>query len=213
MVGDHGGVDSVVDWGVDGVNSVGDNSLGSVKSVGGISNDGGVGSKGLALGGGPVLSLVGLAHGLVADLAVSVSIDGSVSSIVNWGHSGGDGGVGNRGRVDSVGNHRGSVDGVSNRSSMDSVGNGSSMDSVGNRGSVDSVSNDGSSMDSVSNRGISGGGGSLVARSRSLRIDSRTLVGHISNKAIISIGGVGNLLDSAVGKSNSVRSLDIAGAI
>merc|ERR1712154_663617 len=179
------GVDSVVDWGVDGVNSVGNNSLGSVKSVGGISNDGGVGSEGLALGGGPVLSLVGLAHGLVADLAVSVSIDGLVSSIVNWGHSGGDGGVGNRGSVDSVGNHRGSVDGVSNRSSMDSV----------------------------SNRGISRGGGSLVARSRSLRIDSGTLVGHISDKAIISIGGVGNLLDSAVGKSNSVRSLDIAGAI
>merc|ERR1712154_147671 len=170
------GVDSVVDWGVDGVDGVGDNSLGSVKSVGGISNDGGVGSEGLALGGGPVLSLVGLAHGLVADLAVSVSIDGSVSSIVNWGHSGGDGGVGNRGSVDSVGNHRGSVDGVSNR-------------------------------------GISRGGGSLVARSRSLRIDSGTLVGHISDKAIISIGGVGNLLDSAVGKSNSVRSLDIAGPI
>jgi len=207
------GVDSVVDWGVDGVNSVGNNSISSVKSVGGISHDGGVGSEGLALGGGPVLSLVGLAHGLVADLAVSVSIDGLVSSIVNWGHSGGDGGVGNRGSVDSVGNHRGSVDGVSNRSSMDSVGNGSSMDSVGNRGSVDSMSNDGSSMDSVSNRGISRGGGSLVARSRSLRIDSGTLVGHISDKAIISIGGVGNLLDSAVGKSNSVRSLDIAGAI
>merc|ERR1712154_428428 len=104
------GVDSVVDWGVDGVNSVGNNSISSVKSVGGISHDGGVGSEGLALGGGPVLSLVGLAHGLVADLAVSVSIDGSVSSIVNWGHSGGDGGVGNRGSVDSVGNHRGSVD-------------------------------------------------------------------------------------------------------
>merc|ERR550525_752905 len=174
MVGDHGGVDSVVDWGVDGVNSVGNNSISSVKSVGGISHDGGVGSEGLALGGGPVLSLVGLAHRLVADLAVSVSIDGSVSSIVNWGHSGGDGGVGNRGSVDSVGNHRGSVDGVSNRSSMDSVSN---------RSSMDSVSNDGSSMDSVSNRGISRGGGSLVARSRSLRIDSGTLVGHISDKA------------------------------
>ena len=47
---------------VDGVNSVGNNSISSVKSVGGISHDGGVGSKGLALGGGPVLSLVGFAH-------------------------------------------------------------------------------------------------------------------------------------------------------
>jgi len=90
-VGDHGGVDSVVDWGVDGVNSVGNNSISSVKSVGGISHDGGVGSEGLALGGGPVLSLVGLAHGLVADLAVSVSVDGSVSSIVDGGHSSGHG--------------------------------------------------------------------------------------------------------------------------
>ena len=90
------------------------------------------------------------------------------------------------------------------------------MDSVVNsvvRGNGNGVSHQGSSMDSVSNRGISRGGGSLVARSRSLRIDSGTLVGHISDKAIISIGGVGNLLDSAVGKSNSVRSLDIAGAI
>ena len=85
------GVDSVVDWGVDGVNSVGNNSISSVKSVGGISHDGGVGSEGLALGGGPVLSLVGLAHGLVADLAVSVSVDGSVSSIVDGGHSSGHG--------------------------------------------------------------------------------------------------------------------------
>ena len=61
-----------------------------------------------------MLSLVGLAHGLVADLAVSVSIDGLVSSIVNWGHSGGDGGVGNRGSVDSVGSmdNGGGVDGM-----------------------------------------------------------------------------------------------------
>merc|ERR1719350_1529796 len=40
--------------GVDGVNTVGNNSISSVKSVGGISHDGGVGSEGLALGGGPV---------------------------------------------------------------------------------------------------------------------------------------------------------------
>ena len=38
------------------------NSLGSVQSVGGISNNSSVSSEGLALGGGPVLSLVGLAH-------------------------------------------------------------------------------------------------------------------------------------------------------
>ena len=48
--------------GVDGVNTVRDNGISSVKSVGGISHDGGVGSEGLALGGGPVLSLVRFAH-------------------------------------------------------------------------------------------------------------------------------------------------------
>jgi len=86
-----GGVDgvgnSVVgERGVDGVNTVGNNSISSVKSVGGISHDGGVGSEGLALGGGPVLSLVGLAHGLVAHLAVSVSVDGLVGAIVDGGN-------------------------------------------------------------------------------------------------------------------------------
>ena len=71
--------------GMDGVNSVGNNSISSVKSVGGISHDGGVGSESLALGGGPVLSLVGLAHGLVAHLAVSVSVDWPVGAIVDGG--------------------------------------------------------------------------------------------------------------------------------
>ena len=85
-------VDSMGKRGVDGMNTVGDDSIGSVKSVGGISHDGGVGSEGLALGGGPVLSLVGLAHGLVADLAVSVSVDGLVGAIVDGGNRSGHGG-------------------------------------------------------------------------------------------------------------------------
>merc|ERR550534_167456 len=94
-VSNDGGVDGVGDSvvgdsmvgerGVDGVNTVGNNSISSVKSVGGISHDGGVGSEGLALGGGPVLSLVGLAHGLVAHLAVSVSVDWPVGAIVDGG--------------------------------------------------------------------------------------------------------------------------------
>ena len=96
-MGDHGGVDGV-----------GNNSLGSVKSVGGISHDGGVGSEGLALGGGPVLSLVGLAHGLVAHLAVSVSIDWLVGAIVDGGDGSGHGG----------GQHRGVHSGVVTNHSM-----------------------------------------------------------------------------------------------
>merc|ERR1719490_191443 len=83
--------------GVDGVNSVGNNSISSVKSVGGISHDGGVGSEGLALGGGPVLSLVGLAHGLVAHLAVSVSVNRLVGAIVDGGDGSGHGGGQHRG--------------------------------------------------------------------------------------------------------------------
>merc|ERR1719336_3368008 len=79
-------VDGVVDWGMDGMDSVGDNSISSVKSVGGISNNSGVGSESLALGGGSVFSLVWLADRLMADLTVSISIDGSVGSIVHWGN-------------------------------------------------------------------------------------------------------------------------------
>jgi len=59
-VSENWGMDGVVDGGVDGM--VTNNSISSVKSVGGISDDGGVSTEGLALGGGPVLSLVGLAH-------------------------------------------------------------------------------------------------------------------------------------------------------
>merc|ERR1711971_676074 len=157
------GVDSVGnsvvgERGVDGVNSVGNNRISSVKSVGGISHDSGVGAEGLALGGGPVLSLVGLAHGLVADLAVSVSVDGLVGAIVDGGNSGGDGGVGNRG-----------VDGVSD--------NGGSVDSVGNDGS--GVSNNRGSVDGVSDRGIGGGRGGLVTGSGSLGVHSGALIGDI----------------------------------
>ena len=71
-------------WGVD---SVGNDSLGSVKSVGGISNNSGVRSESLALGGGSVLSLEWLADRLVAHLAMSISIDWSVSSVVDWSNS------------------------------------------------------------------------------------------------------------------------------
>merc|ERR1719362_1001549 len=130
-----GGVDSmsnsvvgeamVGERGVDSVNSVGNNSISSVKSVGGVSHDGGMGSEGLALGGGSVLSLVGLAHGLVAHLAVSVSVDGLVGAIVDWGNSSGHGGVGHRG-----------MDGVTIDGGVHSMGQDGSVSD--NRGGVDS---------------------------------------------------------------------------
>jgi len=71
-------------WGVDGVNSVGDNSISTVKSVGGISNNSSVGSESLALCCASVFSLVWFANRLMADLAVSISINWSVSSVVDW---------------------------------------------------------------------------------------------------------------------------------
>ena len=92
MDGNGGGVDSVGN-NRGGVHGVGNHSsLGSVKSVGGIGHHGGVGSEGLALGGAPVLSLVGLAHALVADLAVPVSVDWLVGAVVDGGDGTGHGG-------------------------------------------------------------------------------------------------------------------------
>ena len=78
------------------------------------------------------------------------------------------------------------------------------------------VSNDWGSVDGVShNRGVvSGGGvvsrGSVVSRggmgnrvsNHSLRVLSLAIIGHISNISIITIGGVGDMLDSAVRKGN-----------
>jgi len=46
-----------------------------------------------------------------------------------------------------------------------------------------------------------------------LGVDSGALVGDVSDVAVVSIGGVLHVLDSAIGKSDGVRSLDIAGTI
>merc|ERR1719336_2433259 len=181
------GVDSVVDGGMDGVDTVGNNSISSVKSVGGIGHHGGVGSEGLALGGAPVLSLVGLAHALVADLTVPVSVDWLVGAVVNRGHSGGDGGVGHGGGVHGVGNNRGVVG--NNWGGVDAVGNG-----VGNNwGGVHSVGhNGGNNLGGGVGRSRLGsvGRGRLVGGL--LRVDSGALVSHISDESVIAIGGVGH---------------------
>ena len=78
------GMDGMVDWGMDGMNSMGDNSISSVKSVGGISNNSSMGSESLALCCASVFSLVWFANRLMADLAVSISVNWSVSSVVDW---------------------------------------------------------------------------------------------------------------------------------
>ena len=57
------------------------------------------------------------------------------------------------------------------------------------------------------------GGGRGIGRGDSLGVLSSSLIGHISNISIITIGGVGDMLDSAVRKGNRVGSLGIAGTI
>ena len=59
---------------------------------------------------------------------------------------------------------------------------------------------------------VSWGGGSLVW-GWSLGVDSGTLVGDISDISIISIAGVLDVLDSAIGKSDGVRSSNVGGSI
>ena len=57
--------------------------------------------------------------------------------------------------------------------------------------------------------GVSGGGLVWLL----LGVDSGALVGHIGHVAVVSVRGVLHVLDSAIGKSDGVGSLDIAGAI
>jgi len=102
-----------------------------------------------------------------------------------------------------MGNHGGSVDSVGN--DWGSVGN--------NWGSVVSWGN----LDNGS--WLVGGGRLVVSWSGGwdirlgLGVGSGSLVGDLSNIAVISVGGVGHLLDPAVGKSHSVGALDVAGTI
>jgi len=46
-----------------------------------------------------------------------------------------------------------------------------------------------------------------------LWVDSSSLVGDISDESIISVGGVLDMLDSAIGKSNRVGSSNIGSSI
>merc|ERR1719282_1664111 len=70
MSNNWGSMDGMVNWGMDSVNSVGNNSI--------------MGSESLALCCASVFSLVWFANRLMADLAVSISVNWSVSSVVDW---------------------------------------------------------------------------------------------------------------------------------
>merc|ERR1711911_209130 len=58
---------------------------------------------------------------------------------------------------------------------------------------------------------VGGGGGSLVTASGSLGVDSGALVGDVSDEAVIAVGGVLHVLDSAIRKGDRVRSGNVAG--
>jgi len=136
---------------------------------------------------------------------VAVTIDWLVSSVVHGSHGGG-----HRGVDSVVGN------GVSNNwSSVVSRCNnwGSVVSRCNNWGSVVSRSNldNGSCLVGWGWLVVSWGRGGRVRLG--LGVDSSSLVSHLSNIAVIAVGGVGHLLDPAVGKSHSVGALDIAGTV
>merc|ERR1719336_1868247 len=126
----------------------------------------------------------------MADLTMAISVDWLVGTVVNWGNSGRHWGVGNRGS--------------NNWSSVDSMSN--NWSSVGNNWGMISWGSMGNHWSSIS-------WGSMGNNWSRFWVGSSALIGDISNISIISIGGVGHSLDSAIRKSNSVRSLDIAGTI
>jgi len=137
---------------------------------------------------------------------VAVTVDWLVGSVVHGSHGGGHRGVDG---VDGVSNNWGGVDGVSNNG-------GSVVGGSDNGGSVVGGSNNGGSVVGGSNLD---NGSCLVSWGRGwdirlgLGVDSGSLVGDLSDIAVISVGGVGHLLDPAVGESHSVGTLDIAGTI
>merc|ERR1719336_449867 len=103
--------------------------------------------------------------------------------------------------MDSVGNNWGSVDGVGHW--------------VGNHwGGVHSVGhNGGNNLGGGVGRSRLGsvGRGRLVGRL--LGVDSGALVGHISDESIVAVGGVGHMLDPAVGESHGVGALHVRGTV
>ena len=60
---------------------------------------------------------------------------------------------------------------------------------------------------------VGGSRGSLVATGGLLGVDGGALVGDVSDEAVITVGGVLDMLDPAVGKGNRVRSGNVGGAV
>ena len=85
-----------------------------------------------------------------------------------------------------------------------------SVTGVGNNGSVDGVGNHGGGVVSRGGGVVSGGG---VGNNGGSSVVGLSLVGHISNIAIIVVGVVLDVLDPAVGKVDRVLAINNTGTI
>ena len=186
-------------------------AVSSVEGAGRVVDGGDVSSEGLGLGGGPVLTLERLGHGLVGHLASSAVDRGGVDSSVDHRSGNGMSSVDHRGGVDnragdSMDNRAGDSDGVGNRDSLgvDSlaiVGDGGdvSLDVVG--GVLDVL---GAAVREGDGVRSSPGSGAIVGLS-SLEVGAGVVVG---NGVLVLVGGdlVGVHLSDGVGNGvgNSV---------
>jgi hypothetical protein len=179
-------------------------AVSSVEGAGRVVDGGDVSSEGLGLGGGPVLTLEWLGHGLVGHLASSTVDRGGVDSSVDHRSGNGMSSVDNRGSMDdragnSMDNGAGDSDRVGNR---DSLGV-DSLAIVGDGGDV-SINVIGSVRDVLSSAVREGdgvrsspGSGAVVSLG-SLEVGAGVVVG---NGVLVLVGGdlVGVHLSDGVG--------------
>jgi len=199
-------------------------AVSSVEGAGRVVDGGDVSSEGLGLGGGPVLTLERLGHGLVGHLASSTVDRGGVDSSVDHRSGNGMSSVDHRGSMDdragdSMDNGAGDSDGVGNRDSLgvDSlaiVGDGGdvSLDVVG--GVLDVL---GAAVREGDGVRSSPGSGAIVGLS-SLEVGAGVVVG---NGVLVLVGGdlvrvhlgngVGNSVDRGVVSGGSVNNRGVVG--
>jgi len=193
-------------------------AVSSVEGAGRVVDGGDVSSEGLGLGGGPVLTLERLGHGLVGHLASSTVDRGGVDSSVDHRSGNGMSSVDHRGSMDdragdSMDNGAGDSDGVGNRDSLgvDSlaiVGDGGdvSLDVVG--GVLDVL---GAAVREGDGVRSSPGSGAIVGLS-SLEVGAGVVVG---NGVLVLVGGdlVGVHLSDGVGNGVGNSVVDNRGGV
>ena len=200
-------------------------AVSSVEGAGRVVDGGDVSSEGLGLGGGPVLTLERLGHGLVGHLASSTVDRGGVDSSVDHRGCNGVSSVDHRG---GVGNNRGSMDDRAGNSmdngagDSDGVGNGDSLgvDSLAIVGDGGDVSLDvvggvldvlGAAVREGDGVRSSPGSGAIVGLS-SLEVGAGVVVG---NGVLVLVGGdlVGVHLSDGVGNGVGNSVVDNRGGV